>query len=116
MGTQTVERLNDETQRNAFIKSLLTDIRSLEYMLENDWFESGITRFGAEVEMVVVDNQTLKPVNIAMDVMKKMKYPKWLDGELAQFNLEFNLSPREFKGGNFSLMEKEIHQLSLIHI
>jgi len=110
MGTQTVERLNDETQRNAFIKSLLTDVRSLEYMLENDWFESGITRFGAEVEMVVVDNQTLKPVNIAMDVMKKMKYPKWLDGELAQFNLEFNLSPREFKGGNFNLMEKEIHQ------
>ena len=110
MGTQTVERLNDEKQRNAFIKSLLTDVRSLEYMLENDWFESGITRFGAEVEMVIVDNQTLKPVNIAMDVMKKMKHPKWLDGELAQFNLEFNLSPREFKGGNFTLMEKEIHE------
>ena len=110
MGTQTVERVSDEKQRNAFIRSLLTDVRSLEYMLENDWFESGITRFGAEVEMVIVDNQTLKPRNIAMDVQKKMKYPKWLDGELAQFNLEFNLMPREFKGGNFKLMEKEIHR------
>lgn len=115
MGTQTVERLTDEQQRNAFIRSLLTDVRSLEYMLENDWFESGITRFGAEVEMVIVDNQTLKPRNIAMEVMKEMQYPKWLDGELAQFNLEFNLSPRKFTGGNFVLMEKEIYRyLSLL--
>lgn len=110
MGTQTVEMLNDEQQRNSFIRALLTDVRSLEYMLEHDWFEKGITRFGAEVEMVVVDNETLKPRNIAMDVQKKMKYPKWLDGELAQFNLEFNLTPREFTGGNFQLMEKEIHR------
>jgi len=110
MGTQTVERLADEKQRNEFIKSLLTDVRSLEYMLENEWFESGITRFGAEIEMVVVDNQTLKPKNIAMDVMKKMKHPKWLDGELAQFNLEINLTPHEFKGSNFSLMEREINR------
>jgi len=110
MGTQSVESVTSENQRNAFIKSLLTDLRSFEYMLEHDWFESGITRFGAEIEMVVVDNQTLKPKNIAMDVQKKMKYPKWLDGELAQFNLEFNLTPRELKGGNFPLMENEINK------
>ncbi len=110
MGTQTVERLTNEEQRNAFIRSLLTDVRSLEYMLENEWFESGITRFGAEVEMVVVDQQTLKPKNIAMQVMDEMKHPKWLDGELAQFNLEFNLTPREYTGGNFALMEKEIYR------
>ena len=109
MGTQTVESVKNEQQRNAFIQSLLTDVRSLEYMLEHDWFESGITRFGAEVEMVVVDNQTLKPRNIAMQVQEKMKHPEWLDGELAQFNLEFNLQPRRFKGGNFRLMEKEIN-------
>ena len=109
MGTQTVESVKNEQQRNAFIQSLLTDVRSLEYMLEHDWFESGITRFGAEVEMVVVDNQTLKPRNIAMEVQEKMKHPEWLDGELAQFNLEFNLQPRRFKGGNFRLMEKEIN-------
>ena len=110
MGTQKVNKLDDTSQKQRFVKALLTDVRALEHMLENDWFESGITRFGAEVEMVVVDNQTLKPKNIAMDVMKKMKYPKWLDGELAQFNLEFNLNPREFKGGNFRLMEKEIYR------
>ena len=110
MGTQKVNKVSDTIEKQRFIKALLTDVRALEHMLEHDWFESGITRFGAEVEMVVVDNQTLKPKNIAMDVMEKMKYPKWLDGELAQFNLEFNLIPREFKGGNFRLMEKEIYK------
>jgi len=109
MGTQKVNLLEDISDRHKFTKALLTDVRSLEYILENDWIESGITRFGAEVEMVVVDRDTLKPKNIAMSIMDQMKHPKWLDGELAQFNLEFNLQPREFKGSNFSLMEKEIH-------
>ena len=45
-----------------------------------------------------------------MQVQELMKHPDWLDGELAQFNLEFNLEPRVFKGGNFRLMEKEIHK------
>ena len=109
MGTQTVSRLDTKDQRQRFIKSLLSDVRSLEYMLEHNWFEEGITRFGSELEMVLVDNKTLKPNNIAMDVIDKMKSPKWLETELAQFNLELNLTPREMTGGNFSLMEKEIH-------
>jgi len=109
MGTQLVNKLDDVSERHKFVKALLTDIRSLEYMLDNNWFESGITRFGAEMEMVIVDKDTLKPKNVAMAVMDKMKKAKWLDGELAQFNLEFNLTPREFTGGNFSLMEKEMN-------
>lgn len=109
MGTQLVNKLDDVGERHKFIKALLTDIRSLEYMLDHEWFESGITRFGAEVEMVVVDKDTLKPKNIAMAVMENMKKAKWLDGELAQFNLEFNMEPREFTGGNFSLMEAEMN-------
>lgn len=109
MGTQIVSRLSTKDQRQKFIKSLLSDVRSLEYMLEHKWFEGGITRFGSELEMVLVDNKTLKPNNIAMEVIDKMKSPKWLETELAQFNLELNLTPREMTGGNFSLMEKEIH-------
>ena len=108
MGTQKVSRLSNTAERHKFIKALLTDVRSLEHMLDNDWFEQGITRFGAEVEMVVVDKETLKPKNIGMAVQEKMRHPKWLDGELAQFNLEFNLSPHELKGKNFQLMEAEI--------
>ncbi len=108
MGTQTVKKVSNLKQRQDFVKSLLNDVRSLEYMLDNDWIEKGITRFGAELEMVIVDNKTLKPNNIAMAVLDKMKKHKWVETELAQFNLEFNLNPREFTGGNFDLMEKEI--------
>jgi len=108
MGTQKVSRLEDRAQKQHFIRSLLNDIRSLEYMLNNDWIEKGITRFGAELEMVLVDNSTLKPKNIAVDVLKDMKRYKWLETELAQFNLEINLTPREMKGTQFSKMEKEI--------
>ncbi|MBT8232616.1 MAG: CBS domain-containing protein [Saprospiraceae bacterium] len=108
MGTQTVSQFSDRKQKQAFIRSLLNDIRSFEYMLEHDWFESGITRFGSELEMVLIDKTTLKPKNIAMPVIDKMKSPKWLETELAQFNLELNLTPREMVGNNFSLMEAEI--------
>lgn len=108
MGTQTVSRLQDKEQKQLFIRSLLNDIRSLEYMLENGWIEKGITRFGAELEMVLIDKDTLKPKNIAVDVLNKMKKDKWLETELAQFNLEINLTPREMKGSQFSKMEKEI--------
>ncbi len=108
MGTQTVSTFDDKEQRQKFIRSLLNDIRSLEYMLENNWFESGITRFGSELEMVLIDKKTLKPRNIAMEVMDKMKKYNWVETEIAQFNLELNLTPREMTKNHFSLMEKEI--------
>jgi len=110
MGTQTVSQFSDREQKHHFIRSLLNDIRSLEYMLEHDWFEKAITRFGSELEMVLIDKSTLKPRNIAMDVIDKMNSVKLLETELAQFNLELNLTPRELKGNNFQLMEKEIQQ------
>lgn len=108
MGTQTVTSFSDKQQRQHFIKALLSDIRALEYMLDNDWFEKGITRFGSELEMVLVDKATLKPTNIGPQVLDKMKKHKWLESELAQFNLEINCTPRELTGKNFTLMEEEI--------
>lgn len=109
MGTQTVSQFSDRQQRQQFIRSLLNDIRSFEYMLENDWFESGITRFGAELEMVLIDKTTLKPASIATKVIDKMKSPNWLETELARFNLELNLTPREMVGNHFTLLENEIY-------
>ena len=39
--------------------------------------------------------------------LEEMKEFDWVGTELAKFNLETNLSPREFVGDCFSLMEKE---------
>ncbi len=107
MGEQKVSLLKDQNAMHRFVRLLLNDIRAMEYMLENDWYESGITRIGAEQEMCLVDRKTFKPVPIAMEALAKMKKHKWVETELARFNLETNMIPRELTGKCLSLMEKE---------
>lgn len=110
MGEQKVSLVKDEMQKQRFVRNLLNDIRSFEYMLENNWFEDDITRIGAEQEMCMVDSKTYKPASIAMEVMEVMKEHPWLETELARFNLETNLTPRVFSKKSLSLMEQELHQ------
>ncbi|MFM9949547.1 MAG: CBS domain-containing protein, partial [Saprospiraceae bacterium] len=107
MGEQRVSLVSGGNQLQDFTKHLLRDVYAFEYMLDNDWFESGIARIGAEQEMFLVDNKTLKPAMINMEVLKKMKNDPWVTTELAKFNLETNLTPREFKGDCLRQMEME---------
>jgi len=44
---------------------------------------------------------------INKEVIAKMGNPEWLDTELAKFNLETNMTPREFTGNCLSQMEQE---------
>lgn len=90
-----------------FVRNLLDDVQAFEYMLENDWFESNITRIGAEQEMCLVHNKTFKPATINMEVLEKLGDRPWCVTELAKFNLETNLSPREFTGDCLSQLEAE---------
>lgn len=107
MGEQKVSLLQDKDQMQAFVRHLLNDVQALQYMLENDWFESNITRIGAEQEMAMVHHDTLKPATIAVEALKKMKNYDWVETELAKFNLETNLTPRKLSNKCFSQMEKE---------
>ena len=107
MGEQKVSLLTDSAQMQRFVQYLLKDVRALEYMIDNDWFETGITRIGAEQEMCIVSNKTYKPAPIAMQALNKMKNYKWVETELARFNLETNMIPRELKGDCLSKMEQE---------
>ena len=108
MGEQRVSLVQDKEQMQKFVMSLLKDVKAIEYMLDNDWFESGQTFIGAEQEMVLIDNQTLKPNPIAVEVLEKLSAHKWLETELARFNLETNLQPRHLSGSCFKDMESEI--------
>lgn len=90
-----------------FVKNLLQDVQAFEYMLENDWFEDDVTRIGAEQEMCLVDS-AFKPALKAMEVLERMQEHKWVETELAKFNLECNLNPRVFEGKSLSLMEAEL--------
>ena len=91
----------------SFVRSLLRDVQALEYMLENDWFEKDIIRIGAEQEMCLVDAGTYKPACINMEVLEKLSQYPWVVTELAKFNLEVNLSPREFTGKCLREMDHE---------
>lgn len=108
MGVEQVKLANKENAKEMqhFMRHLLNDVKALEYMLENDWFETGIKRIGAEQEMCLVDKHC-KPHNTNMAIMDKFS-PDWLTTELGQFNLECNLTPQEYKGDALRVMENEL--------
>lgn len=107
MGEQKVSLVDNQKQMQRFVKSLLNDVSALEHMLHNDWFESDVTRIGAEQEMVMVDKTTFKPSLVAMEALDKMQHYPWVETELAKFNLETNIEPRIFEKDCFSLLEQE---------
>ena len=60
MGDQKINTITEKKSRTKFIRHLLNDIKSLEYMLENGLIESGITRIGSEQEFCLV-NKNWRP-------------------------------------------------------
>ncbi len=114
MGIQTAGVMQGAELQH-FVGHLLRDVQALEYMLNNNWFETETIRIGAEQEMCLVDNKTFRPASINMQVLEKMKEYPWCVTELAKFNLETNLSPQVFSGKALSLMEAEnIRNLEII--
>ncbi len=107
MGEQKVKVVRDQKQMQHFVRQLLQDVEAFEYMLDNDWFESNITRIGAEQEMCLVDKDTFKPALINMEALDRMQNWEWVTTELAKFNLETNMTPLEFTGNALSEMERE---------
>jgi CBS domain-containing protein/gamma-glutamylcysteine synthetase len=107
MGVQKVGVLKQSQMQN-FVSHLLQDVKALEYMLDNDWFETDTIRIGAEQEMCLINNKNYKPASINMEVLAKMPEHEWCVTELAKFNLETNLAPQVFHGDALSLMEAEI--------
>lgn len=107
MGEQRVSKLSDRKQMQKFVRALLNDVQALEHMLENDMFDTGISRIGAEQEMVLVDQKDFRAAPQAMEALELMKDCPWVETEIAKFNLETNLEPRELKGTCFSDLEEE---------
>lgn len=115
MGVAKVSTVKSQNQMQRFVQHLLNDIQAVEYMLNNDWFEKDVVRIGAEQEMCLVDAKTFKPAPINMEVYESAKEYPWLDLELAKFNLETNLTPREFSGDCLRLLEQEnVETLNLV--
>lgn len=79
-------------------------------MLDHNWFEDDIIRIGAEQEVVIIDKDSFSPLNLGPQVVDNHPQYEWLVNELAQFNVEINLSPQRFEKGAFSLMRTELEQ------
>ncbi len=107
MGEQRVSKLTDKKQMDKFVSALLKDVQALEYMLEKDMFDKGVTRIGAEQEMVLVDKKDFRAAPKAMEALELLKDCDWCETEIAKFNLETNLQPRVLEGSCFSDLEKE---------
>jgi CBS domain-containing protein len=107
MGEDSVVEATEQT-RGAFTKALLDDVAALERMIDEGRIERGVRRIGAEQEMFLV-GRDMNAAPIAMEVLARIDDPR-LTTELARYNLEANLTPREFGGGCLRALEQEIEE------
>ena len=92
----------------AFTKAMLRDLRALEVMLADGLFESDVRRIGAEQEMFLV-NEGWRPAPVALEVLARLEGP--FTTELALYNLEANIEPRELTGSCFSALQARVWDL-----
>lgn len=109
MGEHNVAAGFDDQELRNFMRALLADVGALERMLDESRFETGIRRIGAEQEMFIVDG-ACRPTSKALEVLKRLEGHPFTT-ELAQFNLETNLSPQVFGGDCLSRMERELETM-----
>ena len=106
MGEHNVQGDLDPRKLREFMKALLDDVRALELMIEENMFESGIRRIGAEQELFLTD-KSWQPAPAYDTVLKAVDDPDFTT-ELARFNLEFNCDPLTFGGDCLSKLEDQI--------
>ena len=109
MGLQDVSKSESKAELRRFTRHIMQDMRALEYMLDNDMFETDIQRIGAEQELFLVDRNA-QPAPMAEEILALSKDPRVVN-ELTRFNLEINLDPLEFTGTCFAAMEASLNEL-----
>ena len=108
MGDFQVRKIED-ADRASFVNHLLKDVEALEYMIDKDLIETGITRMGAEQEFCLV-KPDFSPSMQALDVLKEIDDSHFTT-ELSTYNLELNLDPVEVTGNCFSSTHKQLSVL-----
>ena len=106
MGNLNVKLVNSQKDLNDNTRCILQDLKALECMLDEQWFNEEPIHIGAEQELCLLD-QHCKPAPISLEVLERLTSEGYTT-ELATFNLEFNLQPREFTGDCFGQMTREI--------
>ena len=109
MGDDVPRTAVDSREQRAFMRAILDDVRALDRMIESGQIESGIRRVGAEQEIFLCD-QAYRPKACALQMLERLDHPQFTT-ELAQFNLETNLSPQQLSGRGLHDMEVELNAM-----
>ncbi|MFM7282379.1 MAG: hypothetical protein ACKO32_11430, partial [Planctomycetia bacterium] len=109
MGENTITSELDHVKMREYVRALLEDVHALERMLETERLEKGVSRIGAEQELFLVD-ANLRPKACVLKVLEHLK-DKPFTTELAQYNLETNLSPQLLGGDCLSKMHAELDEM-----
>jgi CBS domain-containing protein len=106
VGEHQIARGLEGEHLRAFMDAVLTDLRALERMLDEERFETGVRRIGAEQEMFLVD-EGFRPADRAMEVLAALDDHHFTT-ELGLFNLELNLDPLPMGGGVLRKLEVDL--------
>lgn len=109
MGDKKVTTDYEERQMQKFTLGVLKDLQALEFMLDGELLEEDVLRIGAEQELFLVDS-SMHPSPTVLDVIADANDPR-LTTEIGLFNLEANLTPREFTGTSLSALEGELNEV-----
>jgi len=109
MGELNVDEVDHPKLRD-FMRALIADCWAIERMLENGMMETGVRRIGAEQEMFLVESSNLRPAMISSQLLQVLKDDRFTT-ELARFNLEANLAPRNFSSGCLLSTENDLREL-----
>ncbi len=109
MGDKKVTSEYDDTQMRTFTLGVLNDLQALEQMLHSGVFEETARRIGAEQELFLVDS-AMRPAPLAIEVIEDARDGR-LTTEIGRFNLEANLTPRDFGGNCLRAMEDELNEI-----
>ncbi len=109
MGIQEMSQAGGGQEHRASTLGVLTDLRALEYMLDNGMFETGITRIGAEQELAFVD-EAMRPAALGPEVLDILHEDR-ATTEIGRFNMEFNCNPKVFTGSVLADLHQELDEL-----
>ena len=109
MGDKTVTSEYDDSHMRNFTLGVLNDLQAFQQILDGGLFEEDVRRIGAEQEMFLVDS-AMRPAGLALEVIEEARDGR-LTTEIGKFNLEANLTPREFSGNCLRLMEEELNEI-----
>ena len=97
MGVEVSSAAFTREQRVNFRDKVLLDLDVFERMLQESRFDFTRTQMGLEIELSLVDGETLSPALINQEVLEDITEGDF-QSEVGRYNIELNVPPRPMAG------------------